>query len=372
MQISHWEQTTYYREADIVIAGAGLMGLWSAWELLQKNPHLTITILDKHPTPLGASTRNAGFACFGSLTELISDEATMGTDAVLAIVEMRYRGIEKIKQLFNKEEIDYDACGGYETLMATHPAHDLLTEKIEYFNQLVFPFIKTNAFALATSQLSAFGLKNFDALIFNRCEAAIHSGKLVNALTKKLLTKGVKIISGNGIESYRSGSDQIEIFLNNKAEIKAGKLLLATNAFTNAITGKYLVTPGRGQILLSSPIPDLKTIGTFHFDEGFYYWRNIGDHILIGGARNADFEAEETTDLTGSDTIRNVLSHFLQKHFNYPITIAQSWSGIMGFTKDKKPLFEELEKNVYVATACNGMGVALSPVWAENTANTIL
>lgn len=372
MQISHWEQTTYYREADIVIAGAGLMGLWSAWELLQKNPHLAITILDKYPTPLGASTRNAGFACFGSLTELISDEATMGTDAMLAIVEMRYKGIEKIKQLFEEKEIDYDACGGYETLLSSHSAYSSLTERIDYFNQLVFPFIKTNAFELASNRLSILGLKNFDALIFNRCEAGIHSGKLVNALSQKLIARGVKILFGNGIESYHSSNKQIEILLTNKATIKAGQLLLATNAYTNAITGKNLVTPGRGQILLSSPITGLKTIGTFHFDEGFYYWRNIGDRILIGGARNANFEAEETTDLNGSDTIRHVLSDFLQKHFNDPITIAQSWSGIMGFTKDKKPLLVQLEDNVFAATACNGMGVALSPVWAETVAATLL
>lgn len=372
MQTSLWEQTTYYQQTDIVIAGAGFMGLWSAWELLQQYPHLSITIVDKNPTPLGASTRNAGFACFGSLTELISDEDTIGTDAMLAIVEMRFRGIEKIKQLFNKEEIDYDACGGYETLMATHPAYDHLTEKITYFNKLLSPFTKTDAFALATSQLSALGLKKFDALIFNRCEAGIHSGKLVNALTKKLIAKGVNIIYGNGIESYHATHPDVEIVLHNKVTIKASKLLLATNAFTNTITAKNLVTPGRGQILLSSPIPDLKTIGTFHFDEGFYYWRNFGNRILLGGARNAAFEAEETTDLNGSDTIRTVLSNFLQNHFNYPITVEQSWSGIMGFTKNKKPLFQQVEDKVYAATACNGMGVALSPVWAEHVAKHIL
>jgi glycine/D-amino acid oxidase-like deaminating enzyme len=372
MQTSHWEQTTYYQQTDIVIAGAGFMGLWSAWEIRQKYPHLSITIVDKNPTPLGASTRNAGFACFGSLTELISDEATIGTDAMLAIVEMRFRGIEKIKQLFSKEEIDYDACGGYETLMAAHPAHNQLPEKIDYFNELLSPFTETNAFVLATSHLSALGLKNFDALIFNRCEAGIHSGKLVYALTKKLIAKGVTIIFGNGIESYQATHQGVEVLLHNKAAIKTDKLLLATNAFTNALTGKHLITPGRGQILLSSPIPDVKTIGTFHYDEGFYYWRNIGNRILIGGGRNADFEAEETTDLNGSDTIRNILSQFLQHHFNYPITIEQSWSGIMGFTKNKKPIFQQIENNVYAATACNGMGVALSPVWAEHVAKHIL
>ena len=64
--LSFWEKDSYYADTDIVIIGAGLMGLWSAYELKKAAPSLSITILEKNATPLGASTRNAGFACFGS------------------------------------------------------------------------------------------------------------------------------------------------------------------------------------------------------------------------------------------------------------------------------------------------------------------
>ncbi|MEN9599531.1 MAG: hypothetical protein RL596_1850 [Bacteroidota bacterium] len=372
MLLSHWEKTSYYNQSDIIIAGAGLMGLWSAWELLQKDPSLRITIIERNPTPLGASTRNAGFACFGSLTELLSDEEAIGTDAMLSIVEMRYKGIEKIKQLFTHTAIDYDPCGGYETLLSTHSAYSLLTDKISYYNQLLHAFIKKDAFQLATDKLGLLGLKNFDALVLNTCEAGLHSGKLVRALTKKLIEKGVQIINGTAVKSYESTNSQVSIVLENNIELKASQLLITTNAFTNTLVGEALITPGRGQILLTHPIPNLKTIGTFHFDEGFYYWRNVENRILIGGGRNAQFKAEETTDLTGSDAIKEILIQFLQKHFITEVSIDQHWSGIMGFTRNKKPLLKKLATNVHVATACNGMGVALSPVWAENVANTIL
>lgn len=72
--VSVWEKETFFAPQDIIIAGSGFVGLWSAFYLKKRNPKLKITIRDKGIIPTGASTRNAGFACFGSLTELLADE----------------------------------------------------------------------------------------------------------------------------------------------------------------------------------------------------------------------------------------------------------------------------------------------------------
>ena len=50
------------------------------------------------------------------------------------------------------------------------------------------------------------------------------------------------------------------------------------------------ITPARGQIIVTEPIDDLPWTGCHHFDEGFYYFRNIGNRVLLGGARNQDFD----------------------------------------------------------------------------------
>jgi len=130
------------------------------------------------------------------------------------------------------------------------------------------------------------------------------------------------------------------------------------------------ILPARGQILLTKPIEGLSLKGTFHFDEGFYYWRNIGNRILIGGARNLAIAEEQTTDLAGSDKIRNHLTQFLATYIDtiQPIEIEQNWSGIMGFTPTKEPLCTWTAPNVLAVIACNGMGVALTPIVAEKVA----
>ena len=114
MAISVWEQSTYYAPKDVVIIGCGFVGLWTAYEMINKNPKLNITILERGVIPSGASTRNAGFSCFGSVSELIYDVQLMGEVNMLETVKMRYDGLQKIQKVFGKEEIDYDQFGGYE------------------------------------------------------------------------------------------------------------------------------------------------------------------------------------------------------------------------------------------------------------------
>jgi glycine/D-amino acid oxidase-like deaminating enzyme len=188
------------------------------------------------------------------------------------------------------------------------------------------------------------------------------------------MAKGVTILSGFPVKEWQKDSNWFEVLSANDQSIKGTKLIFCTNAFSNSLLDSSTVEPARGQIIVTSPIPDLPMKGTFHFDEGYYYWRHLGNRILLGGGRNADFEGENTTDLNGSDIIRNTLVSFLQKHLSPTVqyTIEHSWSGIMGFTENKRPFTGYVKDGAYLAVACNGMGVALTPVIAENIASDIL
>jgi len=369
--LSLWEKESFYAPQDIIIVGAGLMGLWSALELKKKNDALRITIIERNTTPLGASTRNAGFACFGSPTEMIHDAATMGTDGMLEIVEMRYKGIEKIKAYFPDTAIGFDLCGGYECINKNYPHWDTLNGKIDWLNRLLKDITgNPKSFQQNDKKLAALGLQGFDALIENSSEAALHSGKLVQALTLKVQSAGIWILYGIEITGWEKQHSQIHIQTNKKINLIAQQVLFCTNAFTNTLLPELNIMPARGQVIVTSPINGLVLKGTFHFNEGFYYWRNLGNRVLIGGARNITFEEEKTIDLSGSLIVENALVSFLQKHLHpkYEYSIENHWSGIMGFTVDKKPAVAKVREGVFAAIACNGMGVALTPVIAEKVA----
>lgn len=85
-------------------------------------------------------------------------------------------------------------------------------------------------------------------------------------------------------------------------------------------------------------------------------------------------EEETTTKLATTHIIQNKLEQFLQTHIAQPYqyTIDHRWSGIMAFSTSKKPVFKQLDNQVYYAVACNGMGVALTPIFAEKIVNELI
>ncbi|MGI8950015.1 MAG: NAD(P)/FAD-dependent oxidoreductase, partial [Chitinophagaceae bacterium] len=263
MQISIWEKESFFAPRDIIIIGAGLMGLWCAYELKKKNSSLKILILEKGIIPSGASTRNAGFSCFGSVTELLHDAKKIGEEKMWQIVEMRYKGMKKISKIFSDDEIDSDNCGGYECVTKT--LHDLndLKEKIIWLNKGLKQITSLDeTFVFANDKLKKFGFKNFDGLIENNLEGGLHSGKLVQALTRKVQSLGVDILTGITAINWEENKNEILIRTDKNVCLTASQLLVCTNAFSNQLSKNIEITPARGQILVTSPIENLKLNGT--------------------------------------------------------------------------------------------------------------
>jgi hypothetical protein len=66
-------------------------------------------------------------------------------------------------------------------------------------------------------------------------------------------------------------------------------------------------------VLITEPIENLDIKGTFHLDQGYYYFRNIGDRILLGGGRNLDFDVENTTEFAQTEIVQNKLEELLKE-----------------------------------------------------------
>ncbi len=385
MAISVWEQSTYFAPKDLVIVGCGFVGLWTAYEAIQKNPKLNITILERGVIPSGASTRNAGFSCFGSVSELMYDVQLMGEAAMLETVKMRYDGLQRIQKVFKAKEIDYNQWGGYELFegkKSKNSSNDLydiskLENDIAYLNKILAPALKTPKkngkylpiYTNASKEIKKLGFQGIEALVFNQMEGQLNSAKLVLALQKAVQAKGVQILFSTEVKKFKSHKKGVTITTNLDAPLETKQFIICTNGFAKQLIPDLDVVPARGQVFVTEPIKNLKFKGCFHFDEGYYYFRNLGNRLLLGGARNADFKNEKTYSLDTSDTIQKVLEKFMMERIlpkgSKKPKIELRWSGTMGMGKIKKPIIEQLQPNVYCAVRMSGMGVAIAPIVAQ-------
>lgn len=94
--LSYWEQESFLAY-DHIIIGAGIVGLSVSIEFALRYPNQKILILERGWLPSGASTRNAGFACMGSASELLEDLNLMSETAVFSLFEKRKKGLEKLR-----------------------------------------------------------------------------------------------------------------------------------------------------------------------------------------------------------------------------------------------------------------------------------
>ncbi len=386
MAISVWEQSTYFAPKDLVIVGCGFVGLWTAYEAIHQNPKLNITILERGTIPSGASTRNAGFSCFGSVSELISDIQLMGEAAMLDTVKMRYDGLQRIQEVFKAKEIDYNQWGGYELFEGKKGAsndksglYDIskLESDIAYLNKILAPALKTPKkngkylpiYTNASKDIKKLGFQGIEALAFNQLEGQLNSAKLVLALQKAVQAKGVQILFNTEVKKFKSHKKGVTITTNLEAVLETKQFLVCTNGFAKQLIPSLDVVPARGQVFVTEPIKNLKFKGCFHFDEGYYYFRNLGNRLLLGGARNADFKNEKTYSLETSATIQKVLEDFMMQRIlpkgSKKPKIELRWSGTMGMGSIKKPIIEQVQPNVYCAVRMSGMGVAIAPIVAK-------
>lgn len=371
--LSYWEQNTWLTNIEVAIIGSGIVGLSCALALRERFPNKKIVVFEKGMLPSGASTKNAGFACFGSISEILEDLKIHSEEEVIELVKNRVEGLELLRKNLGDTQLDFQQHGGYEVF--TEIDAELFStciENIPYINKLlknVF-FEEKEVFSV---QNDSFYLNNVQKqLIFNKMEGQLDTGMMMQGFIQKCSEKGILLLNNAEITSILSTNDEISLEMNNSVKFSAKKVCIATNGFAKQFI-KADLQPARAQVLITKPIPNLHIKGTFHLDKGYYYFRNIHNRILLGGGRNLDFKTEETTALGLTQLVQNELERLLNTTIlpNIPFEIDSRWSGIMGVGKQKKPIIKEVKPNVYCGVRLGGMGVAIGSSVGKQLANFI-
>jgi glycine/D-amino acid oxidase-like deaminating enzyme len=370
--LSYWEKQSLL-QYDHIILGSGIVGLSAAISLKEHQPGSRVLVLERALLPTGASTKNAGFACIGSLTEILADLKTLPPQEVTALVAKRRTGLQMLRQRLGDSRIGYHEQGSYELISQQElPA----LEQLAATNNLLQPVLGGDAFTLVNDRISrfAFDPQYTRALVQNNYEGELHTGKMMRALIDLAIEKKVEIKTGcNAVrmEETRSGVNVIvQQDAREQIVFHCSKLAVCTNAFTRTILPEIDLQPGRGQVLITDPVPGLPFKGIFHMDEGYFYFRELDGRVLFGGGRNLDFTGEATTAFDLNERIQQVLEEKLRTLIlpGRPFTIADRWTGIMAFGPSKQPLLQPWSANVFLGVRMGGMGVAIGSAVGEELA----
>jgi len=373
---SYWEMDSVFKNIDVCVIGSGIVGLNAAIHLKTSRPSLHVVVVERSFLPYGASTRNAGFACFGSMTELMDDLEKESENEVFSRVELRWKGLNKLRKLLGDSCLDYEPLGGYEVFTdADSDSYEKCSSKLEHFNKLMKNITgQSETYAVADDHINNFGFNGVSHLIQNKHEGQINTGKMMHALVDMAREKGVCLINGLGINEIKNGDNEVLLNCENGFDFTAKRLLVANNGFVQKLLPELAVTPARAQVLITQPVEGLKVKGSFHYEKGYYYFRNVEDRILFGGGRNLDFVGETTTEFGITGKIQQRLEELLRSVIlpDKKFEIDMRWSGIMGTGSSKSTILKKVNGNIYCAVRMGGMGVAIGSVVGEQGAELIL
>jgi glycine/D-amino acid oxidase-like deaminating enzyme len=370
MNLSYWELKNWFTNVDHTIVGSGIVGLHAALRLRERFPDSKILVLEKGMLPQGASTKNAGFACFGSLSEIIDDLKSHSDEEVVNLVQKRWKGLQLLRKRLGDDTIDFKPYGGYELfLKEDESSYDECLRKLPFINEILRPLFKADVFAKEVDRFGFSGIQEY--LVFNPFEAQIDTGNMMQALLKEAVSKNILILTQQTVTAYFDSDSGVKVALGDFS-FSTKKVLFATNGFADGLTNGA-VKPARAQVLITEPVIDLDIKGTFHLDKGYYYFRNIGNRILLGGGRNLDFETENTTEFGQTEIVQKKLEQLLKEVIlpNQDFQIAHRWSGIMGIGNSKNPIVSQLSDTVYCGVRLGGMGVAIGSLIGTELADLV-
>lgn len=365
LNLSYWEEKHYFEDNDLVVIGAGIVGLSTAIAAKSVRPDLKILVLERSSLPSGASTKNAGFACFGSVTELLSDSEHMSYEDQVALIQMRWEGLQLLQSNVARVNMSYRSRGGIEVLDASDAFQMSSLDKIGKYNEMVADAIGLkDCFSIVDQHLSdSFHTK----AIYNQYEGELNPMHMMSSLQGKAINMGINIIYGVEVQSVASGV----VTLPTK-KIESPKIAVCTNGLSRALLPKLALQAVRNQVYVTELLLNNPLHSCYHFDQGYVYFREIDGRILIGGARNLYAEQETTAEFGQTHNLKQYLQSFVEeKILGTSTRFEYEWSGILGVGETKAPIIKEVMDGVFVGVRLGGMGVAIGSGVGQSLAEKV-
>lgn len=351
--------------ADVVIVGGGLMGCAIAYQLAIRG--IDCCLLEAKQLASGASGRNDGQIILETADYYQRMKAVYGEAQAFRLLDFKRRGQnlmhEFLSDFKHHQSLAYHQAGSL-TLAINDAEAKVLEEACEEMLKDGFEVSLVNqSFIEEKIQTRRFQIGKWDS-----ADASVNPAELTRLIAAEARAKGAAILEGVKVERI----DQNQL-VHSQGKTSFEICILATNAYTPQILPDFekLIFPIRGQILASRPskkrIPAIGCITNFGYD--YWHWTADG-RLILGGRRYTNEHREIGYD---DDFVNPIVSAELDQfaaetYPDFELDIAARWSGIMGFSKDGRPLIGPVSgySNLWCAAGFTGYGLGLC--WAVGQA----
>jgi len=348
--------------ADVVVVGGGVLGASAALWLARAGARPLV--LDQAGPAAGASGRNGGLLVSGAAESYPDAVARLGPAAARAVYALSVEGFYTMRALVDEEGVDCElrlsgnlglAIG--EAQLARYAAAVELLRADGFAAELLD---RAAAQALVEAPLGpeVAGAK------FNPVAATLHSGRLVHGLLAAAIARGGALCVGPRALAFARDGAGVRVETD-QGPVRAGAVVVAANAWLARIIPALegVVTPVRGQALVSAPAPPLLTpgFGVALTPTGEYGQQRPDGRVVFGGCRAAAPGRDVGTyDLSPTPPVQAALDAGLARIFPSlaAIPVERRWAGTMAFTADYLPVAGQLDDlPVWYAGGFSGHGM---------------
>ncbi len=357
------------RSADLVVVGGGYAGLWTAIRAKERDPGMSVILVEAKTIGWAASGRNGGFV-EASLTHGEANGERRWPEELARLDELGHQNLDAIE----KAVADYRMAADFErtgTLSVAIEPHQL-----EWLDGPSTP----DDVLLDESEVRA--EVNSPTYLRGRWDkrgtALVHPGKFAAELARVATELGVEIYERSPVRSLDDEGTGV-VVRTQRGVVRASRVALATNAFPSLLARNRLMTvPVYDYVLMTEPLSDaqLDSIGWRHrqgladLANQFPYYRLSSDNRILFGGYDAIYhyggrirtEYEERPA-----SFRTLASHFLT---TFPqlegLTFTHRWAGVIDTSTRFCAYFGTARKGrVAYAAGFTGLGVAATRFAAE-------
>ncbi len=338
-------------EAEVVIVGAGMVGLMTAYYLTEAGVG-DIWVIDRGTVLGEASGSNAGGLWFAQ------QSPEMGPLASL---------VDKTAELYEElgERFDFD-------LRKPGMLQLFFTAKEAAGRAALVKAVKKAGFRAESVSPKQIGEleptlgRNAKGAVYYPDEGRLHPARLAGNLARYLREKEVRFSLGLPVESLQP---QIETA---QGAVSAGTTVITTGAWTPLLTEalgwKPPIKPMRGTLLAIEPMR--QTIRHTLMTPNYYYWQLTEGHIAGGGSVE-DVGFRRGVEAETASSIRTEMNELIPSVARR--AEACRWSGFRPFCTDSKPVIGPVpgQDNMFVGAGHFKKGIMMAPVTGKILADLV-